>query len=203
MQPGRTIRPASEHFYDRISFLYPLIDLFLKPQKKKFFGKINGYPHGRLLEIGVGDGENLKYYTKHAITGVDTSRAMLARAMARQKANIHLVHMNGESLAFHDDSFDYVTLSHVISVVDDPDQLMSEVHRVLKPGGKVFILNHFTPANPLKHLDRMFSYVSGALHFRSLFYTSSLGRLEKFKLVSETDAGFFSYFKILIYEKTL
>lgn len=177
--------------------------MFLKPQKKKFFREINRYPHGRLLEIGVGNGENLKYYVKHAITGIDTSRAMLARAMERQKANIHLVHMNGEALAFHNDSFDYVTLSHVISVVDHPDQLMNEVLRVLKPGGKVFILNHFTPANPLKYLDRMFSYISGALHFRSLFYTSSLGKLEKFKLVSEADAGFFSYFKILIYEKTL
>ncbi len=54
---------SSEKFYDRLTFLYPAIDLFLRPQKQKFFRYINTFPHGRLLEIGVGNGSHFKYYT--------------------------------------------------------------------------------------------------------------------------------------------
>ena len=203
MELKRTIHPSSVKFYDRLYFLYPLVDLFLKPHKKKFFDRINSYPHGRLLEIGVGNGESLKYYTKHAITGIDTSRAMLNNAMRYRKANIHLLQMNGESLVFRNNTFDYVALSHVISVVDDPQRVMEEIYRVLKPGGKVFILNHFTPLNGLRHMDKIFSLISPILRFKSLFHTTSLGKMEKFKLLFESPDGPVTYFKILIYEKTV
>ena len=135
----------SEKFYDRFTFFYPIIDLFLRPQKHKFFSTINTCSPGRLLEIGVGNGTNLKYYNTHEIIGIDTSRSMLNRARKHLKNNIQLFHMNGETLAFPNDAFDYVILSHVIAVVENPEKLLAEVHRVLKPNGKVFILNHFTP----------------------------------------------------------
>ena len=58
--------------------------------------------------------------------------------------------MDGENLQFPDCYFDYVVLSHVITVVDDPEKLLEETYRVLKPNGKIFILNHFTPKNSVK-----------------------------------------------------
>ena len=73
---------TSEKFYDRFGFLYPVVDLFLKSSKQKFFLEINTYPHGRLLEIGVGNGAHFKYYKTHDVTGVDTSQGMLSRARA-------------------------------------------------------------------------------------------------------------------------
>jgi phosphatidylethanolamine/phosphatidyl-N-methylethanolamine N-methyltransferase len=193
----------SEKFYDRLTFLYPIIDLFLKPQKHKFFGRINGCPYGRLLEIGVGNGAHFKYYNTHEITGVDTSKSMLARARKHLKDNIQLFHMNGETLLFPDEVFDYVILSHVIAVVDDPEKLLEEVYRVLKPNGKVFILNHFTPNNWLKYLDKIFESISRLFYFKSVFHISSVRKIEQFKLLTEFNAGLFSYFKILIYEKNL
>src|SRR5436190_24093055 len=126
-------------FYDRIYFLYPIIDVFLKPQKQKFFGYINSHPAGSLLEIGVGNGAHFKYYGTHQITGIDTSEKMLARARRHASKNIHIAQMSGEDLLFADHSFDYVTLSHVVAVVRHPERLMNEVSRVLRPGGKVFI----------------------------------------------------------------
>ena len=194
---------TSEQFYDRLTFLYPLIDLFLKPQKRKFFKTINTYPPGRLLEIGVGNGSHLKYYTAHKITGIDTSEKMLARAMKRQTDRMALLQMNGEALQFSDETFDYVVLSHVIAVVNDPEKLLAEAHRVLKPNGKVFILNHFTPNSWLRHIDIGFEKLSGLLHFKSVFHTTSVQKIRAFKLLRESDAGLFSYFKILIYEKNI
>jgi phosphatidylethanolamine/phosphatidyl-N-methylethanolamine N-methyltransferase len=198
-----SMKSHSEKFYDRLTFLYPVIDLFLRPQKRRFFKKINGCPHGRLLEIGVGNGTHLGYYTSHEVTGIDTSASMLDRAQKHQKDNIQLIHMNGETLLFPNEAFDYVVLSHVIAVVDDPERLMAEAYRVLKPNGKVFILNHFTPDNWLKYIDKTFESISRLLYFKSVFHISGLRQLEKFKLSGEFNAGLFSYFKIMIYEKNI
>src|SRR5688500_4210821 len=169
----------SQKFYDRLTFLYPTIDLFLKPQKHKFFSMVNGCPHGRLLEIGVGNGSHFKYYNTHEIIGVDTSSSMLNQARKQLKDNIQLFRMNGETLSFPNEAFDYVILSHVIAVVDDPERLLDEVHRVLKPYGKIFILNHFTPDNWLKYLNKIFEKISPLFHFKSVFHVSSLTRLNK------------------------
>src|SRR5688572_11092001 len=104
---------ASDKFYDRLAFLYPCIDFFLMPQKRIFFRKINEYPSGRLLEIGVGNGGHLKYYSTHTITGIDTSKKMLDKARRKAENRVVLMQMNGESLTFPDQTFDYVILSHV------------------------------------------------------------------------------------------
>jgi phosphatidylethanolamine/phosphatidyl-N-methylethanolamine N-methyltransferase len=193
----------SEKFYDRLTFFYPVIDLFLKPQKRKFFNTINSHPHGQLLEIGVGNGSHLKYYANHEITGVDTSKSMLARARSRQKDNVRLFHMNGEALRFPNETFDYIILSHVIAVVEDPEKVLEEIYRVLKPGGKVFILNHFTPHNWLRYLDISFEKISRLLHFKSVFHITGVQKIKKFTLLREFNAGLFTYFKILIYEKNV
>lgn len=194
---------GSAKFYDRFTFFYPLVDLFLKPQKRRFFGRINALPYGQALEIGVGNGAHFKYYRNHHITGIDTSQYMLLRARKHVTDHIRLIQMDGESLLFANESFDYVILSHVVAVVADPEKLFTEAHRVLKPGGKVFILNHFTPNNWLQYIDRAVERISPLFHFKSVFRKSSLNNANRFRLLSEFDAGLFSYFKILVYEKNV
>jgi len=191
----------SEKFYDRLTFLYPIIELFLRLRKREFFRIINRYPTGRLLEIGVGNGTSLKYYARHEVIGIDTSKNMLTKARKNSSKNIQLFHMNGEMLIFQNELFDYVVLSHVIAVVEDPEKLFQEIHRVLKPNGKVIILNHFTPDNWLQYVDRSFEWVSKWLHFKSVFRMSSLNSIKHFQLLRDINGGLFSYFKILIYEK--
>jgi phosphatidylethanolamine/phosphatidyl-N-methylethanolamine N-methyltransferase len=192
---------AAEHFYNRFSFFYPLVDLFLKPQKRRLFQEINSLPSGDLLEIGVGNGSHLHLYRLHRITAIDTSLKMLETAKKRQPANMKLLHMNGENLLFQNQRFDYVILSHVLAVADRPEKLLEEVHRVLKPGGQVFILNHFTPQNWLRHVDRALQAVSKLLHVKSVFYVSQLNALKKFTQVREVNVGKLSYFKLLIYAR--
>lgn len=126
---------------------------------------------------------------------------MLEAAGKKKAENIKLLHMNGETLLFPHQTFDYVILSHVIAVVDNPEKLLEETYRVLKPGGKVFILNHFTPNNWLRHIDSSFQTVSKLFHFRSVFYINSLHTIKKFTLLEETSFGQLAYFKLLIYGK--
>ena len=194
-----SLRTAS--FYNTFSIFYPVVDLFLKPQKRFLLREINKLPEGRLLEIGVGNGAHLPLYQKHEIIGIDTSSEMLAAAGGRENVNTKLLNMNGEDLVFPNESFDYVVISHVIAVVENPEQLLAEVYRVLKPNGKIFILNHFTPNNWLKYLDRTFGLISRRFHFRSVFYISELQTLNNFSLLKEFTFGAFSYFKLLIFQK--
>jgi phosphatidylethanolamine/phosphatidyl-N-methylethanolamine N-methyltransferase len=128
---------------------------------------------------------------------------MLSLARRALKPNIRVVHMNGEALAFENDSFDYVVLSHVIAVVECPEKVIEEAYRVLKPKGKVFILNHFTPDNGLKYMDKAFGKMARLFHFNAVFPLSGLGSLKKFTLLHACNAGLFSYFKIRIYEKNV
>jgi len=191
----------TDAFYNKFSCFYPIVDVFLRSQKKVLFNRINELPDGTLLEIGVGNGSHLHLYKKHHVTGIDTSAAMLDTARKNSNGKIELVEMNGESLLFADEQFDYVVLSHVIAVVDHPEQLLAEVWRVLKPGGQMFILNHFTPDNPLGYIDRAFQPLSKLLHFRSVFYIHQIKTIQKFALLEEVGFGLASYFKLLIYKK--
>jgi phosphatidylethanolamine/phosphatidyl-N-methylethanolamine N-methyltransferase len=192
---------ATVAFYNHFSFLYPIVDVFLKPQKRVLLKEVNAMPKGKLLEIGVGNGSHLRQYRKHEITCIDTSAEMLEIARKTGYENISLLEMNGEALLFNDEDFDYIVLSHVIAVVENPALLLAEIYRVLKPGGRIFILNHFTPNNWLRYIDQGFQPVAKYLHFKSVFRIEGIPAIEKFELRKQVNFGAASYFKLLIYQK--
>ncbi|MFY1709330.1 class I SAM-dependent methyltransferase [Tritonibacter scottomollicae] len=104
---------------------------------------------GHVLEVGVGTGLSLPHYAPEVrVTGVDFSAEMLAKAQQKVKrlnleSRINLERMDARALTFADATFDTVAAMHVLSVVPEPEKVMSEIARVLKPGGKVVITNHF------------------------------------------------------------
>ena len=73
--------------------MYPVVDFFLKPQKRKLAREINGLPSGHLLEIGVGNGALLPYLLKHKITGIDVSSRMLDSARKKIKNTTTVVEL--------------------------------------------------------------------------------------------------------------
>jgi phosphatidylethanolamine/phosphatidyl-N-methylethanolamine N-methyltransferase len=108
----------------------------------------------KVLEVGVGTGLSLETYPDHIdMLGVDLSESMLAEAERkideRSWNHVRVMPMNAEELDFEDSSFDFVTSFHTISVVSDPDAMMSEMVRVCRPGGVILIINHFRSENPL------------------------------------------------------
>ncbi|WP_290795996.1 class I SAM-dependent methyltransferase [Flavihumibacter sp. UBA7668] len=188
-------------FYNTIRVFYPLINLFLLRQRIALIQEINSYPKGNLLEIGIGDGSHLPLYKLHQLTGIDISASMLEKAKQRNVDNANLLLMDGEALKFPDASYNYIVLSHILAVAGDPEKLLQEVHRVLIPGGTLFILNHFTPETWLSRIDKAFQPLSRLLHFRSYFKIEKIGGLQSFTLEKKEGFGLHDYFQLLIYSK--
>jgi len=104
---------------------------------------------GSVLEVGVGTGlALLSYKDSVEVTGIDYSPDMLEKARLKQQGRRlgpvkELLQMDARELSFADNTFDTVAAMHILSVVPEPEKVMAEIARVLKPGGEVVITNHF------------------------------------------------------------
>ena len=154
------------HFYNQISGLYPLINLGLAPYKKYLKHELDMLPDGLLLDIGTGHGAVFGLDLRHSITGIDLSEAMLAKAR-KNYPNANLIHYASHTLPFENDIYHYVVMAHVISHLSHQKQGVNEALLVLKPGGSLFILNHFSQAGVLGWPSKAFSFISGFLKFSS------------------------------------
>lgn len=95
---------------------------------------------GRLLEIGCGDGTFLKRMQDIGWTAEGLDFDPKAAQAARDKNGITVKVGKLEDVSYNENSFDAVTMSHVIEHVYDPIATMNEVRRILKPGGKITIV---------------------------------------------------------------
>ena len=163
-----------EAVYDKLSIVYDLtFGPTLHPGRLQAIQRMNIQPGERVLEVGVGTGINLSLYPREAtVTGIDFTAAMLEKARERAArkgaAPVRLLQMDAADLKFADDSFDIVYAPYLISVVPDPVQVVKEMRRVCRPGGKIIVLNHFRSANPiLSRIERAMSPFTVHVGFKS------------------------------------
>ena len=131
---------------------------------------------GRVLEVGVGTGISLPYYSSNCrVTGIDISEEMLE--VARQRvADDGLQHverlelMDAEHLAFADGSFDVVVAQYVVNTVPNPEAALDEFLRVLRPGGELIIVNRVgAEKGPRRTFEALFQPFAQRLGWRSKF----------------------------------
>ena len=131
---------------------------------------------GRILEVGVGTGISLPYYSEHSrVFGIDLSAHMLLKARrrvaGRRLNNVErLAVMDAERLDFPDASFDVVVAQYVVNTVPHPEIALDEFARVLKPGGEIVLLNRVgADAGPRRVFEHLFQPVANKLGWRSEF----------------------------------
>lgn len=106
-----------------------------------------GNLQGCVVEIGAGTGANFSYYPQGVRwIGVEPNPFMheyLRREAQRQNMTLDRLETAGaEAIPVADASADAVVSTHVLCSVDDPNRVLSEIHRILKPGGRFVFLEH-------------------------------------------------------------
>jgi len=142
---------------------------------------INGLPGRRVLEAGVGTGLALPLYAPgKRVVGIDLSADMLKHARARTRAEQigtveALREMDAEATDFADGEFDIAVAMFVASVVPNPRRLMTEMRRVVRPGGHLLFVNHFAAERGLRWwFERSIAPASRALGWHPDFKYEAL-----------------------------
>src|SRR5574341_584991 len=133
--------------YNRIASVYDLMEGLMERQFVKWRPCAWSLVKGEsVLEVGIGTGQNMPYHPQNMkITGIDFSDKMLARAVGRLAAlgrSADLKQMDAQAMTFPDHSFDSAIATCVFCSGPDPVLGLSEVRRVVKPGGSVILLEH-------------------------------------------------------------
>ncbi len=145
--------------FDQIAFRYDFLNRFLSGGidrfwRRKAIRELQGIHPGFILDVATGTGDvaimMAKYLHPRKITGIDISEGMMA--IGREKiaklglqGTIELLKGDSESIQFEDNRFDAVTVAFGVRNFENLEKGLHEMLRVLKPGGKLVILEFSKP----------------------------------------------------------
>ena len=171
-----------ETMFDKIAFRYDFLNRFLSAGidmrwRKKAIKELLSLRPRNILDVATGTGDfaitSCLLLKPEKITGIDISEGMLD--IGRQKIRkygleqqIELLNGDSEAILFGDSSFDAVTVAFGVRNFEDLERGLSEIYRVLKPGGKLVILEFSRPSLPL---------VKNIYNFYMKFIAAKIGRL--------------------------
>ncbi len=169
---------------------------------------------GKILEVGVGTGLSFDDYDSSTeITGIDMSAPMLEKARQKMASGkypfVKAVHqMDAHHMTFEDATFDCVVAQFVITLVANPEQVLSECHRVVKPGGRIILVNHlYSEVGVAAAVERWAAKKTRGLGLRPEF---PFGRLqawaqsnESTTLVERRKVAPFGIYTLVCFERTL
>jgi len=195
----------------RYTLFMPAYDLLAGPFRKLRERSINllwPKPEEKVLILGAGTGLDL-YYLRHCqnITAIDITPAMISRLKSRAYKlglTVDAKVMDGQKLDFPNNTFDCIVLHLIIAVIPDPVRCLKETERVLKPGGRIIILDKFLPDSAklslLRKIGNLFT------NFMATDITRKAGDIIKntnLKKEEDVDAALGGMFRIIKLVKPL
>ena len=152
----------------------------MRKARRDSIASLNLQSGEKLLIPGIGTGLDLRFLPRNVdVLGGDLVPAMLAKAEARRARlgleNVRLVTMDAQAMPLPDASFEAVLLHLIVAVAPDGHAVLSEACRVLKPGGRISVLDKFLPDDQvrvplLRHLIQalMFPFTDFNRRFRDM-----------------------------------
>jgi len=120
-----------------------------------------------VLDVATGTGRIAyaiaRSHSNYKVVGIDINNDMLSEAIKKSRGLANLSYMLGnvELLGFNNNSFDAVVTAFSLSIFDNLDNAISEMHRVLKPGGKLILLDMLKPKDSvLRKLTQLYYSVN-------------------------------------------
>jgi len=160
--------------------------------------------HCEVLLSGIGTGLDLPLLSgMHRYTALDFNAAMLSRARPRS-GELQVDWVLGDSMAlpFADESFDHVVLHLIVAVVPHPELCLLEASRVLKPGGKIIMLDKFLPPKKLALLRRALSLFSSRIVTRTdVVFEHVLRETPQLQVVSDVPLLAGGWFRGIVLQK--
>lgn len=146
----RELFDATAPHYDRINALMSLGTGAW--YRRRALGRVGIGPGDRVLDVGCGTGviaatAQAMVGPKGRVVGLDPSPAMLE--VARRRGLRETVVGVADALPFDDASFDTITMGYALRHVDDLDSVFGEYARVLRPGGRVVLLEMTRPTTTI------------------------------------------------------
>lgn len=145
---------ARESWYDRYLLPY-LIDFACGLQAiGRQREKVVPRARGRVLEVGIGTGLNMRFYDRSrvsAIVGLDPALRMhrlARRRIARSGLSVELLGLSAEAIPAPEASFDTVVLTYTLCSIPEPVRALAEMRRVLRPGGSLLFCEHGRAPEP-------------------------------------------------------
>lgn len=133
--------------YDRVAPFYDTLESIMELRAAQWRRDLwSEVTDGDVLEVGVGTGKNLRFHPAQArVTAIDIAPKMLERAQRRaalEGSSVVLERADVQALRFPDGSFDIAVATFVFCSVPDPVLGLRELRRVLRPGGRLLLLEH-------------------------------------------------------------
>jgi demethylmenaquinone methyltransferase/2-methoxy-6-polyprenyl-1,4-benzoquinol methylase len=146
--------------YDRVS---TILSLGQDPRwRRALVDAIDARPTDRVLDVATGTGmvaQALHDRYGCAVVGLDQSADMLRVARTRDGVFEELIEARAERLPFTDALFDHLTFTYLLRYVDDPAATMRELARVVKPGGRVAMVEFGVPGGMWRPPWRLYTRI--------------------------------------------
>ena len=108
---------------------------------------------GRVLEIGIGSGLNLPFYSRHVarVIGLEPSPRLLAMARRVERTgngSVEFIEGSAEAIPLQDASVDTVVTTWTLCSIPDAPRALRDMRRVLRPGGRLLFVEHGLAPDP-------------------------------------------------------